>query len=386
MVLASKGIAATRQGRLADAEDVLTAGIGAAVAAGTAPLLIECIGHLAVVASWTGDVHRAESLARRALAVAEEAGIGTGDRSASPQVALAWVAVEQYDVRAAMEHVRAAERSDFLLGDPVPRTALTLVKARLQVMQGDRAGAIGRLEQAAADVVDHYGWLADRLLAEIALLKAGSEPEEALLTALAVLQRRSIGEAALAVGVAKLRLDDEEGAADAVAVALSRDSSPSIRVSAWLLECARHLRTGAPTRARDELGKALRLAAGASLRRPFHEASPTVRQLLVQDAQLSADHAWVLRVGARSVGRVPDVRPTNGEAAAPAPPVENLTEKELEVLCHLSAMLSTEEIAAAMYISVNTVRTHVRNILRKLGVSRRNAAVRLARDLELIPG
>ncbi|MET1133843.1 MAG: LuxR C-terminal-related transcriptional regulator [Aeromicrobium sp.] len=48
-------------------------------------------------------------------------------------------------------------------------------------------------------------------------------------------------------------------------------------------------------------------------------------------------------------------------------------------------MLTTEEIAAAMYISVNTVRTHVRNILRKLGVSRRNAAVRIAREFELLP-
>jgi LuxR family maltose regulon positive regulatory protein len=37
-----------------------------------------------------------------------------------------------------------------------------------------------------------------------------------------------------------------------------------------------------------------------------------------------------------------------------------------------------------MYISVNTIRTHVRNILRKLGVTRRNAAVRRARELQLL--
>lgn len=385
MVLASKGIAATRQGRLPEAEDVLNAGIGAAVAAGTAPLLIECIGYLALLACWTGDVLRAESLAARAMGVAEEAGISAGDRSASPQVALAWVAVEQYDVRAAAEHVRAAERSDFLLGDPVPRTVLSLVKARLQVMQGDRGGAIARLEQAAADVAGHYQWLADGLVAEIAVLQAGTEPEEALLTALGVLERRTSGEATLAVGLAKLRLADEDGAADAIATALGRDFSLATRVAARLLECARHLRSGATTRARDELGKALRLAVGARLRRPFHEAAPAVRQLLVQDAQLSADHAWVLRVGGASMPRVPDLR-ASSDAESPRPPVESLTEKELEVLGHLSEMLSTEEIAAAMYISVNTVRTHVRNILRKLGVSRRNAAVRLARDLELIPG
>ncbi len=64
---------------------------------------------------------------------------------------------------------------------------------------------------------------------------------------------------------------------------------------------------------------------------------------------------------------------------------EPLTDKESEVLGHLSELLTTEEIAAVMFISVNTVRTHVRNILRKLAASRRNEAVRRARALRLIP-
>ena len=37
-----------------------------------------------------------------------------------------------------------------------------------------------------------------------------------------------------------------------------------------------------------------------------------------------------------------------------------------------------------MYVSVNTVRTHVRAILRKLAASRRNEAIRRARDLQII--
>jgi ATP/maltotriose-dependent transcriptional regulator MalT len=64
--------------------------------------------------------------------------------------------------------------------------------------------------------------------------------------------------------------------------------------------------------------------------------------------------------------------------------IEPLTPKEREVLVHLSALLSTEEIASAMFVSVNTVRTHVRSILRKLAVSRRNDAVRRARAMHLI--
>ena len=54
------------------------------------------------------------------------------------------------------------------------------------------------------------------------------------------------------------------------------------------------------------------------------------------------------------------------------------------MLNHLAELLTTEEIAAAMYISVNTVKTHIRSILRKLAVSRRNLAVRRAQQLGIV--
>jgi LuxR family maltose regulon positive regulatory protein len=64
--------------------------------------------------------------------------------------------------------------------------------------------------------------------------------------------------------------------------------------------------------------------------------------------------------------------------------VEQLSEREREVLRHLSRMLSTAEIATEMYISVNTVKTHLRSIYRKLSAAHRGEAVRRARQLELI--
>ena len=63
---------------------------------------------------------------------------------------------------------------------------------------------------------------------------------------------------------------------------------------------------------------------------------------------------------------------------------EALSKREMEVLEGMAAMLPTEEIAATLYVSVNTVKTHVRSILRKLSASRRNEAVRRARSLGLI--
>jgi LuxR family maltose regulon positive regulatory protein len=56
----------------------------------------------------------------------------------------------------------------------------------------------------------------------------------------------------------------------------------------------------------------------------------------------------------------------------------------MEVLHGMASMLPTEEIAATLYVSINTVKTHVRSILRKLSASRRNEAIRRARSLGLI--
>ena len=64
--------------------------------------------------------------------------------------------------------------------------------------------------------------------------------------------------------------------------------------------------------------------------------------------------------------------------------VEPLTEREREVLRHVSGMLSTAEIASEMDISIHTIKTHLKNINRKLATTRRGHAVRRARQLELI--
>ncbi|MFJ9037224.1 LuxR C-terminal-related transcriptional regulator [Streptomyces sp. NPDC102406] len=61
-----------------------------------------------------------------------------------------------------------------------------------------------------------------------------------------------------------------------------------------------------------------------------------------------------------------------------------LSARELDVLVHLARMMTTEEIAAELYLSVNTVKTHLKSVYRKLAVTRRTAAVRRARELHLL--
>jgi LuxR family maltose regulon positive regulatory protein len=153
-----------------------------------------------------------------------------------------------------------------------------------------------------------------------------------------------------------------------------------------MLEAARELHRHQERRARVALRRALELAAPEGLRRPFREAPTAVRELLAADPQLVQRHAWLgLDPARRTEG---DSRPPRHviqpESIVDGQVIEPLTAKEQEVLGHLAELLSTEEIAATMFVSVNTVRTHIRSILRKLAVTRRNEAVRRARALSLI--
>jgi LuxR family maltose regulon positive regulatory protein len=67
----------------------------------------------------------------------------------------------------------------------------------------------------------------------------------------------------------------------------------------------------------------------------------------------------------------------------PQPLVEPLSERELEVLRLLRTELSGPEIASKLIVSLNTLRTHTKNIFNKLGVNNRRAAVRRAEELNL---
>jgi LuxR family maltose regulon positive regulatory protein len=66
--------------------------------------------------------------------------------------------------------------------------------------------------------------------------------------------------------------------------------------------------------------------------------------------------------------------------------VEQLSDRELDVLRLLASELTGPDITRELMVSLNTVRTHTKNIYRKLGVNNRRAAVRRAQDLGLLSG
>jgi LuxR family maltose regulon positive regulatory protein len=62
---------------------------------------------------------------------------------------------------------------------------------------------------------------------------------------------------------------------------------------------------------------------------------------------------------------------------------EALTERELEVLQRLGSLSTNDEIAADLFLSPNTVKTHLKSMFRKLDVTRRSDAFRRGRELGL---
>src|SRR6266540_1797857 len=136
------------------------------------------------------------------------------------------------------------------------------------------------------------------------------------------------------------------------------------------------------------LDVALEAAEEEGFRRVFTAAGHALRELIDAVAPTMA----VYRPVVAELAEAPDpVSPS-----PPVPPgiserqgvfghlVEPLTERELTVLRYLQGTLSNVEIASVLYVSVNTIKTHVKNIYRKLNAGRRREAVRRARDLRLL--
>jgi DNA-binding CsgD family transcriptional regulator len=108
---------------------------------------------------------------------------------------------------------------------------------------------------------------------------------------------------------------------------------------------------------------------------------------LVNGLVVAAVVSLVRRQRAVSVAgsSTPGVRPwTSAAPERPAILVEPLTDRELEVLSLVAAGRSNEGIAGSLFVSVNTVKTHLKNVYGKLGVSSRTQATARALELGLI--
>lgn len=88
-------------------------------------------------------------------------------------------------------------------------------------------------------------------------------------------------------------------------------------------------------------------------------------------------------IGVRAIGRPAEKAPFDGNPKAQA--ALGISPRELTVLQELAAGRSNKEIAAALDVSPNTIKTHVARLFEKLEVRRRTEAINRARELGLLP-
>jgi LuxR family transcriptional regulator, maltose regulon positive regulatory protein len=387
LVELSSGVALLRAGDARTARRMLSQAARSATADSHLAFKADCLAYLALCDSWEGHLSQATRAAAEASAAA--GGVLLGRPSAAARVALARVALEQSELATAGRHLTAVGGSRVLRQDPASRGVAASVRAGLEAAAGRLDGAVDSLEDAAAALDPADPWLADSLRVEAARHCNASGEATRALELLSRAERPGSVDAAVTRAAVLVDQGEHVAAADALAGAHDWQLSLRTEVSLLLAEAGRESQRGASGPAVALVNHALRLAAGELLRRPFHEAGPAVRRLLATAPTLRREHRW-LDAGALPMALPPlpgQRSPAEETRPEPAPPVvEQLTPKELEVLGHLAELLTTEEIAEKMFVSVNTVRTHVRSILRKLGVNRRYAAVRRARLLGVLGG
>jgi LuxR family transcriptional regulator, maltose regulon positive regulatory protein len=129
----------------------------------------------------------------------------------------------------------------------------------------------------------------------------------------------------------------------------------------------------------------LRLAAGLASQDPpvalmllsFALEAGWMRPVLRSDPWLARAYRHVM---------APDLATHRHPSAPAADPVlvEELTVRECEVLKLLAGLHTTAEVAGELYISLNTVKTHLKSIYRKLAANHRGEAVRRAKELHVI--
>jgi LuxR family maltose regulon positive regulatory protein len=130
----------------------------------------------------------------------------------------------------------------------------------------------------------------------------------------------------------------------------------------------------------DKLKQALRLAQPQGFIRTFVDYGPALVDLLLKIQTVDSDQKLYKQQLLSAFG----IKTVIGSIPVAQPLADPLTNRELEILSMLARRQAYKEIAAALIISVDTVKTHVSNIYRKLEVNRRQEAVAKARSLNLL--
>jgi LuxR family maltose regulon positive regulatory protein len=385
LALISLGVAELWTGRFEEADRHVEEGVALAHRIGRPFLEVTGLAHGAQLVSWRSFPLGAER-SRQAIELA-----GRHGWTEEPVAGVAYLALGMAMVALGRleEGERALEQAERTLRDEVePAAAMRLRYARglFEVVSGRPEAALGAFraaERLSGLLVTEHA-LARRLRSHTlqALVRVGeTQRVEQALAEMGGPERDS-GQMRNAVAVLRLAHDDPEAATVALAPVI--DGSVPLanahlwQVQAFLLEAIARDALGDAGAARRALERALDLATPEGLLFPFLlDPAPG---LLERHRRTGTAHAALIsEILNVLAGREPASPP--GESGHLREP---LSQSEMRVLRYLPTKLSTPEIAGQLYLSVNTVKTHMRHLYDKLGVHRRHEAVEQARALGLL--
>jgi LuxR family maltose regulon positive regulatory protein len=339
-----------------------------------------------------GRLGEAERTYRDALALAGAHEVrgplrGTGDML----VGLSQIALERGDLEQAREHLARADLLGEGLGLPQYPYRSRVARAGLCAAEGDPDRAVALLEEAERVYVGDFSpdvrpvaatrarvlvaqgrldealaWVRERHLSPDDDLTYLREYEHVTLAR--VLLHRSTDSAGTAYPLLqRLRVAAEGGGRTGTLI--------EILVLEALAHLAVHGRHDSPG-ALGPFEEALRLAEPEGYVRVFVDAGVHAAVLLTTVTRRDPARRYPRRL-------LEAFEPTRSGPAQPGL-VHELSDRELEVLRLLASDLDGPEIARRLFISLNTLRTHTKNIYAKLGVTSRRAAVTRAGELGLL--
>ncbi len=386
VALTALGLAQLGVGDLEAAQDTLLDGVSAGAQAGPQCARVSCTGGLALLRAVRGELRSADHTARAALAMSPCRGQSTSVHSEPAYLALAIVHHERDEPAEAARYLDLAVRVRDLAGDTALAAWVTIIRAWLLTAMDDLTGAHDTLARGRGALGEELSphlqrWLA-AAEAELRIACGAAHTVSATLAPLLEDAQATFTPVAVALAHAYLRDGDPHAAARALphwSDETKAEPFLSLRLDAGLVDAVSARRVGDTRRAATTLERVLQLAEPEGFRRVFSDGGSPVRDLLTEQLEFGTAY-WSLVTG---LVEAPTRRPDDQDRSVPRPK-EQLTDRELTVLRYLQSILSNEEIASKLFVSVNTVKTHVRNIYRKLDVARRREAVRRARELGLL--
>jgi LuxR family transcriptional regulator, maltose regulon positive regulatory protein len=384
VALLNLGIVETWSRRFDDAERHLSAGAALAQAIGRPYLEVACRAHQ-IFPTRHVSLASARERGREAVALAERHGLGERPILAAALGAGAFWAIWMGEFDEAERALRRAWEVAEPQLDPAATVLLHVATGQLHAARGQHHAALeafaaGAQAQSLLTGVHAFatpvvGWLG----ATQARLGMLDEARETLAGFSAESGGMGfIDNARAAICMAE---GDPAGALDALRHVW--DVTPRTGPAFTLVEA--HLRTGI---AHLSLGD--RDAAAAAAENALADAEPD-RLIFPFALTEAAELLDVLpRHQTAHAALLADIVDVLRDGSAPSPdteppwPVEELSPSELRVLRYLPTNMTRPEIARELYVSINTVNTHIRNIYSKLDARSRSSAVARARELRLI--